>query len=547
MEPLIIPSSAVSARLDALSALQKGVDILVVGGGINGAGIFRDAALRGLSVGLVEMNDFASGTSCRSSKLIHGGVRYLEHMEFGLVMESSLERALLMRLLPDLVQPAPFLLPVYKESPHGLFVMNLGLWLYDALAFFRNFRLHRRLNAGAVQSLLPALKQKGLKGGVMYYDCRVNDARLVINNVMSGRGHGGSALNYTKVVEIRKSGGKISGALVTDRLTGKTFDVPCRVLISAVGPWTNGFHALLESEEKAILRLTKGIHLMFPKKRFQTETAVVITSADDRRIVFIIPWEEYTLVGTTDTDFSGDLNNVVADARDVEYLLNLVNGYFPGLALHAKDALSAFAGLRPLVLSKGSTSSVSRKDKILRTPSGAYIIGGGKLTTYRHIAQKAVDRILGDLPGHTHRNAGPSRTAKEPLMDNPVFLMQSETLAPDVCDYLTTRYGRGAQEIADLAAADDRLSRRIVPTLPFVFAEIPYGVRREMLQTITDFFRLRTEIFLKAEDNGRCALEESVGILGQALSLGQNEKRKQFQDYLSYVEQNLRCLNRCSS
>ena len=540
-------------RTSAFSALEKGVDVLVVGGGINGAGIFRDASMRNIRTGLVEMNDFASGTSSRSSKLIHGGVRYLEHKEFGLVMESSLERALLMRLLPDLVQPAPFVLPVYKDSPHGLFVMNLGLWLYDALAFFRNFHLHRKLSPKEVLARLPELKHGGLRGGVLYYDCRVNDARLVINNIVSGCRNNGTALNYTRVEKVIKTHDKISGAVVCDVLTGEKHEIPCKILVSAAGPWTNEFHKTLEGYEENILRLTKGIHLMFSQKRFKAGTAAVITSRDDRRIVFIIPWEEYTLVGTTDTDFTGDINNVYPDKSDVAYLLDLVNGFFPGLSLKPEDAISAFAGLRPLVLSEGSASAVSRRDKIIKTPSGAYLIGGGKLTTYRHISEKTVDRILRELPDDVRRNTGPCMSARIPLIDKPPEMSgsrigQALPVRQDgsVLDYLFSRYGSGAAEILKEAASTPRLAERLYPSLPFIFAEIPYGVRHEMLLSVMDFFRLRTEIFLKASDNGLSCLAEASEILGRALHLDAAAVLKQREEYNAFLKMNLNCINKCS-
>jgi len=531
-------------------ALKKGVDLLIVGGGINGAGVFRDAAMRGLSVGLIEKNDFGWGTSSRSSKLIHGGVRYLEHMEFGLVLESSIERTLLSRLMPDLVQPAPFVIPVYQGDRHGLFVMDLGLWLYDLFAFFRNFHLHRRLNRKAIRALLPELKEKGLKGGVLYYDCRVNDARLVINNVVSGMAHHGLALNYTQAVRVKKENGRVTVVTARDALSGEIFDIPCNVLISAAGPWSNGFYPLVEGQPRQLLRLTKGIHLMFHRKKFKTEAALVITSNDDRRLVFVIPWEEYTLVGTTDTDFDGDPDHVYSEKEDVAYLLRLVNGYFPGLDLKPSDAISAFAGLRPLLLSRGSASSVSRKDKIVKGPSGAYYIGGGKLTTYRHIAQKAVDKAVRDLSPEKRAAALKCRTDREPLISKPEGLnclgparLRDAGLQNDTLDYLCARYGRGSLEIIELAASDKALSERISPELPFVYAEIPYGVKHEMLLTVTDFFRLRTEIFLKAADNGCSVLDKAAALLARALDLTDAERERQINEYRAYLDRNLSCLS----
>jgi len=529
-------------RSDTLREFVNGLDLLVIGGGINGAGVFRDGAMRGLKTGLIEKSDFASGTSSRSSKLIHGGVRYLEHMEFGLVMESSIERTTLLRLLPDLVQPAPFILPVYKGDRHGLSVMDLGLWLYDALSFFRNFKLHKRLNKNETLNHLPTLKPDGLTGSVLYYDARVNDARLTLNNITSGTRHGGMALNHARAIKIEKHPTSAGfDVWVQDELTREVHHVPCKALVCAVGPWTNRFFRVLEGFEKKVLRLTKGIHLLFPKKKFKTETAVVITSNDDRRIIFVIPWEEYTLVGTTDTDFEEDLDHVVATPEDARYLLERVNGFFPTLNLKASDAISAFAGLRPLLLANGSASTVSRKDKILKTKAGAFVIGGGKLTTYRRISEKTLNRVIKTLPFELQARLKSCATHLEPLVERPCTA-NIVPVSADILDYLTQRYGTGAESILRLIQEDFTLGDRIDSSLPFVFAEIPYTASEEMLLTVTDFFRLRTEIYLKAHDNGLSKTERAATLLGKALSLSPEAIKKQVQDYSDFVAQNKNCL-----
>ncbi|OGJ90709.1 MAG: hypothetical protein A2487_15260 [Candidatus Raymondbacteria bacterium RifOxyC12_full_50_8] len=545
------PSLAHKNRDSIREELSAGVDLLVVGGGINGAGILRDAAMRGLRVGLCEKNDFGHGTSSRSSKLIHGGIRYLEHLDFGLIIESCAERARLMRLEPDLVKPTEFLMPVYKSDRYPLWYMNIGLWMYDALAFFRNHKLHRLLNKKEALATAPRMNPEGLSGGLTYYDCRVNDARLVMNNIVSAQLHGGHALNYMEITGVKKHNGKICGATAVDRLSGASFTIPCSLLVSAAGPWTNGFYETMEGATRDILRLTKGIHLLFTQERFPAKTAVVILSNDDRRIIFVIPWEEYTLVGTTDTDYSGSIDDVTPDQSDVGYLLKLVNDRFPGLGLVPRDAVSAYAGLRPLLLSGGSASAVSRKDKVLASPSGALIVGGGKLTTYRKIAEKAVNMALKRLPAGTRQRVRGCTTARVPLIERMghtgktgAYGRGTHPFDAEVIEYLETRYGKKSSEIFDIAASDPTLSQRICRELPFIFAEIIYAARREMLVSLTDFFRLRTEIFLKASDNGLSRADQCARILGSELMLGEDGIRKEADSYRSYVTRTLSCIGR---
>ena len=522
--------------------LKQGVDVLIVGGGINGAGIARDAAMRGLKVGLLEKNDFASGTSSRSSKLIHGGLRYLEHMDFPLVMESCAERSILLKLAPGLVKPTEFLMPAYKDDRYGLFFMNLGMWLYDFLSLFKNYKFHRKLSAKDVLELIPQINPNGLKGGFIYYDSRVNDARLVINNIVSAFNHGAFPLNYSEAVEFYKQNKRIASVTAIDRLSGEKFNIPCSTFVMAAGPWTNSLYPEIEGEQKALLRLTKGIHLVFPHEKIKTPTAVVILSNNDKRIVFVIPWEEYTIVGTTDTDFNDDINNVYPDISDVSYLIELVNKRFPGISLKPEHAISCYAGLRPLLVAEGSAGEISRRDKIIKTPSGTFIIGGGKLTTYRKISQKAVNLILRELK----LSAKPCETGTVPLLKDPPVVDNSGSfrIDKDTAEYLKKRYGDGYLEIIQIVEKNQDMADRIYENLPFIFAEIEYGIKNEMLVHVGDFFRLRTEIFLKSSDNGMSMLDKCSGILGHALGLTDVEIKAQIMDYRQFVNSNLNCIGR---
>lgn len=498
-----------SLREKIKGELAKGLDLLVIGGGINGAGILRDARLRGLNAGLVEKNDFASGASSRSSKLIHGGLRYLEHMDFSLVFESCRERTLLARLLPDLVRPTPFLFPIYKTDRIPLFFMDLGLWLYDTLALFRNFKLHRKVSAKEALEMEPGLNPKGLTGALLYYDAKVNDAELVMRNVTDALAQGAHPLNYAEVISVEKKDGRVCAAVVRDGIADETFTVPCKALICACGPWSNRMFELIEGRKRDLLRLTKGIHLVVPAERLPVKSAVVVNSNTDKRIIFIIPWEGRTLIGTTDTDYHGDIDAVYPDKSDVESVLALVNGVFPGLNLRAGESVSAFAGLRPLVLEKGGASTVSRKDRIFRGDSGAYFIGGGKLTTYRNMAEKAVDRVVRE----TSVTAGPCRTRTLPLVQN----------RPAIDEFIR---------------ANPVLAEKIVPGLPTCYAEIPFAAKHALLASITDFFRLRTDIFLKSADNGMAALDRCASLLGEALGLDPEAVREQAAAYREWVENN---------
>src|SRR6266478_4285365 len=413
---------AKARRRDALAALGRDtLDVLVVGGGINGAGITRDAAMRGLRVALVERGDLASGTSSRSSKLIHGGLRYLEQGDVRLVLEAVRERERLQRLAPHLVRPQEFVFPLYRGGPLGSLKLAAGLWAYDLLAGFWNVRRHRMLSPRAIAEAEPALLRDGLCGAGQYWDCRTDDARLVLETALSAAAEGALIVSYAEVAGFVKEGGRIVGARVVDRLGSGEVVARAQVVVNAAGPWVDRVVALDAPETPPRLRLTKGVHVVVPHERVGNRAAVVLHAVADGRVMFVIPWGPQTLVGTTDTDHAGgpDIPPTV-EREDVAYLLDTVNHYFPAARLAPRDVVNAFAGLRPLVAPRGramlSPSSVSREQEIFASASGLISIAGGKLTTYRLVAAAVVDRVLDALraAGDARHFPG-SRTGDVPL------------------------------------------------------------------------------------------------------------------------------------
>jgi glycerol-3-phosphate dehydrogenase len=328
------------------------LDLLVIGGGINGAGIAREAALRGLRTALVDKGDFASGTSSRSSKLIHGGLRYLEQGDVRLVLEASLERDLLRRVLaPHLVRPLPFFFPVYQGGPVSLWKLRGGLLAYDVLAGFRNIARHRIVRGAAAVDLEPKIRRDGLVGGALYYDCATDDARLVLETILAAEDAGASCLNYVAVERFEKREARIVGAWLRDREPAAEGPVLVRArsVVNATGPWLDGIRELDDPGAARLLRPTKGVHVVVERERVGNRHAVVLNAVADRRVLFVIPWGDRALVGTTDTDHPGDPDHVTIESEDVDYLLETVNAHFPEARLGPSDVVAAFAGLRPLV------------------------------------------------------------------------------------------------------------------------------------------------------------------------------------------------------
>ncbi len=386
-------------------------DLLVIGGGIHGAGVARDAAMRGLKVALVEKGDFASGTSSKSSKLIHGGLRYLEHFEFGLVRESCRERGILLRIAPHLVKPLPFLIPIYAGDPRPPWMVRIGLTMYGAMGGARSAGQNRVLSAAEAVQLEPVLQADSLRGAAQYWDCQENDARFCLANIVDAAEHGAACTNYVEATGFVSRSGQLVSARVRDVIANASFEIRAKSFVNAGGPWVERIAGTDPTAPGIPLRPTKGIHIV--TRRLTQSHALLLQTRRDRRVFFVLPYgANHSLVGTTDTDFPGDADRVEAKCRDIEYLLESVNDALPSLKLTEPDVLSTFAGLRPLLKQEGrAPSDVTRRHNLSVSPGGLISIIGGKYTTYRAVAEEVVNLVSQRVSG---RHA-PCRTAEESL------------------------------------------------------------------------------------------------------------------------------------
>jgi glycerol-3-phosphate dehydrogenase len=540
------------AALDALE--HRRFDLLVIGGGINGAGIARDAALRGLEVALVEQSDFASGTSSRSSKLIHGGLRYLEQGEVRLVLEATRERERLRRLAPHLVRPMRFVYPIYAGGPVSRWKLAAGLWAYDILAGIRSVHLHRMLGPAAAHRAEPGLLADGLRGAGVYWDCWTDDARLVLETLLSARDAGAVAVSYAQVVGFVKEAGRLVGIRLSDRLGGRELTVRGRAVVNAAGPWVDAVSAMDEPGPPR-LRPTKGVHVVVPRARIGHEAAIVLHAVQDGRVMFVIPWEECSLVGTTDTDHpQGPEVPPTVDPEDVAYLLDTVNHYFPGAGLKPSDVVSAFAGLRPLVAPAAGAdeapSDVSREEEIFTSRSGLITIAGGKLTTYRLIAGQVVDRVAERLVrGLSGRPIGRSRTGELPLPGGstpPEILAAAAAandghgVARDVIDHLAGRYGSRLDAVLGVVAKDRALGAPVLPDQPDPRAEVVSAVEDELAVTLEDVLRRRTQLALFDPAGGAAAADGVAALMAERLGWSPEDARDAARGYVDAVREDQR-------
>jgi glycerol-3-phosphate dehydrogenase len=523
----------VSWRRAALEALRRETfDLVVIGGGINGAGIARDASLRGMRVAVLEQSDFASGTSSRSSKLIHGGLRYLEQGHIRLVRESAREREKLRRLAPHLVRPMRFIFPLYKDRSLRPWMLRIGLIGYDLLAGARDVKWHRMLRRADVARVEPRLRQEGLRGAGEYSDCWTNDARLVLETMLSAVEAGTVALSYAEVTGFEKDGERITGVRVYDRIDGAAATVRARVVVNATGPWVDKIAALDEGSVPPRLRLTKGVHVVVPRARVGNEAAIVLRTIQDGRVMFVIPWDTHSLIGTTDTDHEGGPDAApTVEASDVKYLLDTVNHYFPDARLAPRDVVSAFAGLRPLVAPPPDAgekpSDVSREEEIFTSPGGLVTICGGKLTTYRLIAAKVVDRAIEVLRRRGERSKfGRSATGEQPLpggrsapeaIASELRARDGTALGPAVIGHLARRYGDRMREVLAVVARDRALATPILPALPDPRAEVVTAVEHEYAMTLEDVLRRRTQVSLFDPEQGGAVAPEVASLMAPVL------------------------------
>lgn len=509
------------SAIDQLSRTH--FDILVIGGGITGAGVARDAALRGLSVALVERADFASGTSSRSSRLVHGGVRYLEHGHLRLVFEASHERQLLLRLAPHLVRPLAFTWPVYRGARIPRWKLSAGLFLYDLLARFRNVGRHERLSAAAVRAREPALRADGLTGGARYWDAATDDARLTLANVLGAADAGAVAVNHCAAHALVHHGGRVAGAVVRDRFTGEELTVRADVVVNAAGPWVDEISALDRPTGRPTVRGTKGVHLLVPRERVGNDGAVTLLAARDGRVLFVLPAGRLTLVGTTDTRTAMHPEEVRATAEDVHYLLEAVNSFFPTAMLGPSDVVSAWAGLRPLVAqgqrddgAADAPAAVSREHAVGWSATGLLTVSGGKLTTYRSMAEEVVDAAVSRL----RRRARASRTAHAHLPGGELGSVEGEvarcaevTGDAEVAEWLVRAHGTRWRRVWSLAGEDPALRERLAPGHPYIAAEVVHAARRELACTVGDVLLRRTHLAFETRDHARTAAPRVATLL----------------------------------
>ena len=490
-------------RTTTLAELQnQEFDLLVIGGGATGTGIALDAASRGLKTALVEKRDFASGTSSKSTKLIHGGLRYLQQFDIALVRETGTERAIVHRIAPHIVLPEKMLMPIVKGGKYGYWMASFGLKVYDILANVKGDDRRKMLSKKQSLAKEPLLGKDNLKGGVFYAEYRTDDARLTIELLKTATRHGALAANYCKVVDFTYANGKVSGTVVQDELTGNQFNIKAKKVVAAGGPWVDNLRKKDNSLKGKRLHLTKGVHIVVPHEKFPLKHTIYF-DVPDGRMIFAIPRGRTTYIGTTDTDYKADLNRVVATKADAAYIMNSVNSIFPDVNLVLEDLESNWAGLRPLIHEDGkSPSELSRKDEIFVSPRGLIAIAGGKLTGYRKMAQRIVDLVLKQFSKTEKRAFKKCQTRKIALTEQPlanakaVYAYIDELqrrveklgLAPYYGWYLATAYGKQAETIIEKMKdfAND------TPDVALARAEVWFTVHHEMVNRADDFFIRRT-------------------------------------------------------
>lgn len=544
------------SRLASLERFEREVfDVLIIGGGITGAGLALDAAARGLKTALVEKRDFAAGTSSRSTKLIHGGLRYLEQFDVALVREALLERSVLARIAPHQTEAFPFVIPIYADRrrnyDHPL-IMRAGLFLYDLLAGRQNFAKHRRLNKEEALRLAPQLDPRGLKGAFLYYDALTNDSRLVIEIVKAAHQHGAAIANYTKVESyLRDAQGKITGARLLDELSGKLIEIRAGVTINATGIWMEDMIRLNGGSAEGLkkkLRPAKGIHLTVAADRLRVDAAWLIPSLTGHRFYFVVPWEGRVNIGTTDTDYSGGKDFPQAEPDEVAEILNAINSYFPEANLDPSDVISAWAGLRPLISDANAkdTTKVSRKEEMIETADGLISIGGGKLTTYRAMAEHGIDLVLKRLG-----NNSANRTTKDiPISGGEMSRVELDQTAKqlashynlpmDVTRHLAFSYGSNFDALMRLMLDDESLRERLVADLPLVKAEIVYAARHEQAVNLTDALTRRTRLAMLAGEASLGCARIAAELMAAELGWNKEEMTRQVNLFAGEFEREYR-------
>ncbi|MXG90123.1 glycerol-3-phosphate dehydrogenase/oxidase [Nocardioides flavescens] len=535
------------SRTEALRHLAEDeLDVLVVGGGVVGTGAALDAATRGLRVGLVEARDFASGTSSRSSKLVHGGLRYLEMLDFALVAEALKERGLLLQeLAPHLVHPVAFLYPLKHRGWERLYA-GAGVALYDSMSRISGragVPLHRHLTRRGARKLVPSLRKDALVGALQYYDAQVDDARHTMFIARTAAAYGAHVASRARVVELVREGERVTGAKVRDLESDEVFTIRARQVVNATGVWTDETQSLTGERGPFHVRASKGVHLVVPKDRIRSETGLILRT--EKSVLFVIPWGRHWIIGTTDTDWSLDKAHPAASEADIDYLLDHVNAVLE-TPLTRADVQGVYAGLRPLLEGESeATSKLSREHAVSHPAPGLVVVAGGKYTTYRVMAEDAIDEAVFGLTSHEDRTVPPSVTAKVPLLGAEGYqalwnsrhvLAQRYGLHEVWIEHLLKRYGSLVHELLDLVERDPSLGRPLEGASDYLRVEIVYGASHEGARHLEDLLTRRTRISIETFDRGVGVVEEVAALVAPVLGWSEEQVGLEIEHYRARVE-----------
>ena len=529
----------------AIDALKnEKYDLLVIGGGVNGAGIALDAASRGLTVALIESQDLASGTSSRSSKLIHGGLRYLEQYDFKLVREALHERELMVKTLaPHLVKPVSFIYPLHEKVKDRTYI-GAGLALYDALrGFKRALPNHKHMSQKTISEIAPSLRLDIVTGGIKYFDAQVDDARHTMMIARTAARHGAHIATRVSARELLRDGKRIIGAKVRCEETGEEFDVHAGVTVMATGVWTDPLYDAMGLKPGYRVRMSKGVHILLPKSAINSDTGIILKTSVS--VLFIIPWGDQWLVGTTDTDYTGDRNEPLTTSEDVNYIIDQANRV---LDPHIKrsDVIGVFAGLRPLVSAApdAPTTQLSREHIVDHPAPGFVSIAGGKYTTYRVMSEDAVNAAVPDL----RRIVPDSCTENLPLvgaegysvlMNQIPLLAKQFNLSENAILHLANRYGSLTEDLLEIISQDRSLAEAISPESPILKAEIIYSVTHEGARSIADVLSRRTRLSFELKDRGLRIVSEVANLISPILSWNDQSRHDSITEYENLIQREL--------
>ncbi|MDO3396055.1 glycerol-3-phosphate dehydrogenase/oxidase [Nocardioides sp. SOB44] len=543
MRPVALSPQLRASSLREMAAEE--LDVLVVGGGVVGSGAALDAATRGLKVGLVEARDFASGTSSRSSKLIHGGLRYLEMLDFALVAEALKERGLLMQTLaPHLVRPVGFLYPLQHRGWERLYAGS-GVALYDALSRISGrsgLPLHKHLTRRGARRLVPALRKDALVGALHYYDAQVDDARHTMFLARTAAAYGAKVASRARVVELLREGERVTGAVVDDLESGETITVRARQVVNATGVWTDETQSLGGQRGAFRVRASKGVHLVVPKDRIRSETGLILRT--ETSVLFVIPWGRHWIIGTTDTDWELDKAHPAASEADIDYLLDHVNAVLE-TPLTRDDVEGVYAGLRPLLEGESeATSKLSREHAVGHPAPGLVVIAGGKYTTYRVMAKDVVDEAVYGLERHEGRQVPASVTEKVPLLGaegyqalwNARHRLAAQSGLHEVrIEHLLQRYGSLVHELLAMVAEDPSLGEPLAGASDYLRVEAVYAATHEGARHLDDVLTRRTRISIETFDRGLGVVEEVAGLVSEPLGWSKEQVDLEIEHYRARV------------